>query len=59
MNKIEQVDLLPYHRTGLNKYEKLGIRSEMPANEAKPGKQELEEIRMKFENSGFNIKIGG
>jgi pyruvate formate lyase activating enzyme len=57
--KIEQVDLLPYHRTGLNKYAKLGIPCEMPGDEGKPDSREMEEYRMNFEKEGFKVNIGG
>ncbi len=57
--KIEQVDLLPYHRTGLNKYAKLGILCEMPGEEGKPGKEEISACRMNLEREGFRVKIGG
>ncbi len=56
---IEQVDLLPYHRTGLHKYRKLGIGCEMPEPEAVPGNEETEEISRVFLEEGFLAKRGG
>lgn len=57
--KIEQIDLLPYHRTGLNKYNKLGLPCEMPGNEARPEKEDLERIKTLFEKDGHKVGIGG
>ncbi len=54
--KIVQIDLLPYHRIGRNKYDKLGISSAMPGNEARPGQKELDEFKTKFESEGFTVK---
>jgi pyruvate formate lyase activating enzyme len=57
--KISQVDLLPYHRIGMNKYSKLGIPCEMPGEEGKPGNQEMDRFRQMFEKEGLKVKIGG
>jgi pyruvate formate lyase activating enzyme len=57
--KINQVDLLPFHRIGMNKYDKLGIPCEMPGEEGKPGNQEMDRFRWLFEKEGFTVKIGG
>jgi pyruvate formate lyase activating enzyme len=59
VGKIDQIDLLPYHRTGMNKYIKLGLPCEMPGNEAKPDQEELEELRMFFEKDGHKVGKGG
>lgn len=56
---IDQVDLLPYHRTGVHKYQKLGIRCDMPASEAEPSAHEVEEIATLFREKGFRVKTGG
>jgi pyruvate formate lyase activating enzyme len=57
--KINQVDLLPFHRIGMHKYEKLGIPCEMPGEEGKPGNHTLDAFRLIFEREGFKVKIGG
>ena len=57
--KIEQVDLLPYHRIGMHKYDKLGIPCEMPGEEAKIPETELMYWKKTFETEGFNVYIGG
>jgi pyruvate formate lyase activating enzyme len=57
--RIMQVDLLPFHRIGMNKYSKLGIPCKMPGEEGKPASQEMEGFRQMFEMEGFKVKIGG
>lgn len=59
MKNIEQVDLLPLHRTGLSKYRKLGIFCRIPEKEAIPGSEEMEEISRFFLEEGFRVKRGG
>jgi pyruvate formate lyase activating enzyme len=56
---INQVDLLPYHRIGMHKYDKLCIPCDMPGEEAKPGNPEMEVLRRMFEKEGLKVKIGG
>ena len=56
---VQKINLLPYHNTGKSKYERLqkvyeGIDFKAPSDDR------LEEIKKRFENTGFiNIKIGG
>jgi pyruvate formate lyase activating enzyme len=57
--KILQIDLLPYHLIGRNKYEKLGISSAMPGDEARFVQRDLDEFKIIFESEGFKVKIGG
>ena len=57
--KIEQIDLLPYHRIGMHKYDKLGISCKMPGEEAKMPETELMYWKEKFERMGYKVKIGG
>jgi pyruvate formate lyase activating enzyme len=56
---ILQVDLLPFHRIGMHKYDKLGIPCEMPGEEGKLPDYELFEWKEKFKKKGFKVKIGG
>ncbi len=56
---VDQVDLLPFHRTGTHKYQRLGIHCEMPPTEAEPTKEEVEEICSLFREKGFRVKAGG
>jgi len=57
--KIEQIDLLPYHRIGMHKYDKLGIPCKMPGEKGKLPENELFEWKEKLETKGFRVKIGG
>ncbi|HNX78795.1 MAG TPA: glycyl-radical enzyme activating protein [Prolixibacteraceae bacterium] len=56
---LEQVDLLPYHRIGMHKYDKLGICCEMPGESGKPDSQEMDEIYSLFNSNGHKVTIGG
>lgn len=56
---VNQVDLLPYHRTGAHKYQRLGIPCHMPPKEAEPSPAEVEEIAALFSSRGFKVKTGG
>ncbi|MEE1086371.1 MAG: trans-4-hydroxy-L-proline dehydratase activase [Schaedlerella sp.] len=61
VNKINaaQVNLLPYHNTGSNKYNRLGMQYEEDAFET-PSKEEMESFVELFKKAGFHkIKIGG
>ncbi len=51
-----RVSLLPYHDTGSFKYRRLGRKCE---NFRAPAAERMEEIKILFENSGFDVKIGG
>ena len=56
--KIEGVDLLPYHNTAAHKYRRFGIENEL--SELKTvNKKELSGVKQKFEEAGFEVKIGG
>ena len=59
VEKISQVDLLPYHRIGMHKYDKLGIPCDMPGEEAKMSEPWFHSWKEKFEAKGFKVKIGG
>ena len=56
--KIEGVDLLPFHQTASQKYKRFGIKNRME-NMAKMSKGDLLPIKQKFEDAGFEVKIGG
>lgn len=51
------VSLLPYHRLGMSKYEKLDMEYSLEEL-APPSDREMHRIRKQFENSGFYITIG-
>jgi pyruvate formate lyase activating enzyme len=56
---VEQIDLLPYHRIGMQKYDKLGIPCKMPGEEGKLPEDVLFDWKAKFEQTGIKVKIGG
>ena len=58
LGSIEEVDLLPYHRLGVNKYGQLGRPYGLP-DVALPGKKRMEELAGIFREMGFAVKIGG
>ena len=55
---ILQVNILPYHRFGMDKYKKLGLRYKLSGNE-KPEERRIREIVAKFKDAGIKVKVGG
>ncbi|MBV7273644.1 glycyl-radical enzyme activating protein [Clostridiaceae bacterium UIB06] len=55
---ILQVNLLPYHKMGMDKYRRLKMQYNLTGME-KPSNERMEEIKGKFKNSGIKIEIGG
>lgn len=55
---IERVDILPYHRIGIDKYERLGRLNPMPET-VPPAEAHLAEIQRLLEGFGLAVKIGG
>jgi pyruvate formate lyase activating enzyme len=55
---IEQVDLLPYHTLGNNKYKRFGMPNPMDGIAALK-KDDLLPCKEAFAGSGFNVTIGG
>lgn len=56
--KIEGVDLLPFHQTASQKYKRFGMENRME-NIAKMNEEDMLPIKLKFEEAGFAVKIGG
>ena len=52
------IHLLPYHKTGLSKYKRLG-RDNILKNLEPPTEQYIESLSQKFRDVGFSVKIGG
>jgi pyruvate formate lyase activating enzyme len=52
------VDLLPYHRLGRSKYERLDLGYELEAA-TPPSPERMAELRKRFEQAGFSVTIGG
>jgi len=58
LKSCEELDLLPYHSFGENKYEKIGLEYKLKGL-APPSKERMEEIKKYFEDTGTKVRIGG
>jgi pyruvate formate lyase activating enzyme len=58
LQSVEQISLLPYHRTGVDKYKNLG-RSYRLNSIQPPSSQKTKEIKEKLEAAGLKVRIGG
>jgi len=57
LKNIRKLTLLPYHTIASHKYNKMNMPNKMEGKKALE-KADLEEIKNKFENIGFQVKIG-
>lgn len=55
---LRRIDLLPYHRIGSGKYDRLGRPSRMESLEP-PSPEQMESIAARLRQSGFSVQIGG
>jgi len=55
---IKQVNLLPYHRAGIEKYRNLGKPYKLDKIQP-PSSQKIKSIKEKMEALGIKIEIGG
>lgn len=55
---VRQVSLLPFHRTGLHKFQRLGLAHALEGVE-RPSACLLERIRGLFDGLGFPVQVGG
>ena len=55
---IIQVNLLPYHKVGMDKYRRLSMEYKLSGME-KPSEERMAEIMEKFIENGLKVKIGG
>ena len=55
---IEEIDLLPYHRLGVGKYEQLDRAYPLP-DVRQPKKDKVEALAALIRNAGFTVKVGG
>jgi pyruvate formate lyase activating enzyme len=55
---IQRVDILAYHRLGMDKYERLNRPNPMPET-AEPSEDEMKVIKRLLETFGLNVTIGG
>lgn len=58
LKTIKRIDLLPYNPMGEEKYKKLKMDRKLP-NLKHQTEAELDKIRKKLENYGFEVKVGG
>lgn len=52
-----RIDLLPYHRIGLEKYRRLGMPYRLEGL-APPAADQVQQIAQQFEREGFTIRVG-
>lgn len=55
---IKQINLLEYHKMGMEKYPRLGIKYELSGNE-KPEKSRIENLKQIYMDAGYKVVIGG
>jgi len=55
---VKRVEILPYHKFGVKKYERLGRKYELTDVEI-PEQEYMEEIKREMEVNGLSVKIGG
>mgnify|MGYP000951945429 CR=1 FL=1 len=53
------IDLLPYHRLGVSKYDRINMEYCLPEDLAPPSAGQMEQIREYLAGRGFDVKIGG
>ena len=58
MPNIQQVDILPYHKLGKDKYDRIGRANPMPETEA-PSEAVMLNVKQRLEAFGLNVTIGG
>jgi pyruvate formate lyase activating enzyme len=58
LGSVEEIDLLPYHRFGRGKYERLGRDYELDAQPS-PAREEIEPLCEILRGYGLRVKIGG
>jgi pyruvate formate lyase activating enzyme len=58
LDRTIQVHLLPYHRLGETKYERMERTGGEVAIEP-PGERQMEELKQLFESKGLSVQIGG
>lgn len=55
---LHRIDLLPYHRIGSGKYDRLGMPSRMESVEP-PAAAQMQAIAARLTQNGFSVRIGG
>ena len=58
LKEVEGVDLLPYHRIGDGKYERMGLTGGMQRTDP-PTQERMAVIQRRFRSEGLPVTIGG
>jgi pyruvate formate lyase activating enzyme len=58
LDNIKHINLLPFHSGGIEKYKRLGKKTQAKTVEP-PSREKIERIKKILEDSGFLVKIGG
>lgn len=58
LSGIHKINLLPYHKIGAHKYERLGMEYKAESIE-EPADERMQSLKSQFENAGFDVSIGG
>jgi pyruvate formate lyase activating enzyme len=53
-----RIDLLPYHRIGMDKYRRVGMKYVLEGLDPPPA-EHVRQIAAQFEREGFTVRIGG
>jgi len=56
--RLREIDLLPYHRIGSGKYDRLHMSDRMAAVEP-PSAAQMEALAARLRHDGFRVRIGG
>lgn len=58
IDNIKQINILEYHKMGMEKYPRLGKKYELTGNE-KPSKDYIEDLTKLFERKDYKVVVGG
>lgn len=58
LKRVNELHLLPYHKTGVDKYQRLGQTYRLSETQS-PDNEHMEKIQGFFEQFGLKVKIGG
>ena len=58
LKRITELHLLPYHKAGSDKYQRLGLTYQLPDLQS-PDAERMEQIVRQLEPLGLKVKVGG